>query len=70
MKRAACVLIQREDGKILGITRKDGSSIGLIGGKCDEGESCSDAAERELRRRGTSSEWQPEYGRRMQVQER
>jgi hypothetical protein len=29
-----------------------------------------DAAERELRRRGTSSDWQREHGRRLQVQER
>lgn len=49
LPRAACVLIQRPDGKILAVSRKDNpKDLGLPGGKVEPGESCSQAAEREL----------------------
>ena len=48
MRRAACILII-EKGKVLGVSRKDNpDDWGLIGGKCEEGESFEDAARREL----------------------
>ena len=48
-KRAACCFIQREDGKILGVTRKDDyNAWGLPGGKVDPGETPEQTAIREL----------------------
>lgn len=47
-KRAACVLIVSNDGKILSVARKnDPSKIGLPGGKVDPGETIESAARRE-----------------------
>jgi 8-oxo-dGTP pyrophosphatase MutT (NUDIX family) len=49
LPRAACVLIIRDDGKILAVSRKDDhTDMGLPGGKVEPGESCADAAKREL----------------------
>lgn len=49
LPRAACVLIRRPDGKILAVSRKDDhTAFGLVGGKVEEGETCSQAAAREL----------------------
>lgn len=47
---AVCCFIRRNDGKILGVTRKtDHSDWGLPGGKVDEGETLEQAATRELK---------------------
>lgn len=47
-KKAVCVLITNEEGKLLSVSRKDNpSDIGLIGGKVDDGESLIDAVIRE-----------------------
>jgi 8-oxo-dGTP pyrophosphatase MutT (NUDIX family) len=47
--KAACVLIQRDDGLFLGVSRKyDTSQFGLPGGKVDPGETPEQAAVREL----------------------
>jgi 8-oxo-dGTP pyrophosphatase MutT (NUDIX family) len=47
MKRAACILII-EKGFVLAASRKDNlNDWGLVGGKCEEGESFEDAAARE-----------------------
>jgi 8-oxo-dGTP pyrophosphatase MutT (NUDIX family) len=46
---AALVFIQREDGKILAVSRKnDKNDFNLIGGKIENGETPLDAAIREL----------------------
>lgn len=46
--RSACILIVKDD-KILAISRKNNhNDFGLIGGKCEIGESFEDAAIREL----------------------
>jgi 8-oxo-dGTP pyrophosphatase MutT (NUDIX family) len=47
--RAACCFVQREDGKILAVSRKyDKTQMGLPGGKVNDGENFEDAAKREL----------------------
>lgn len=47
--QAACCFIQRNDGKILGVSRKDDPrAMGLPGGKVDPGETSEEAAAREL----------------------
>ena len=49
MKKASCCFIQRNDGKILGVSRKNNSNDwGLPGGKVDLGETFIQAAAREL----------------------
>lgn len=49
LKRAACVLIVAEDGKVLAVSRKDNPNAwGLPGGKVDPGETEEQAAGREL----------------------
>jgi 8-oxo-dGTP pyrophosphatase MutT (NUDIX family) len=48
MKEAVCALIFRDNGKILGVSRKDDlSQMGLIGGKVDDGETREQALLRE-----------------------
>ena len=48
-KRAACVLIVAEDGKVLAVSRKDNPNVwGLPGGKVDPAETEEQAAAREL----------------------
>ena len=50
MKQAVCLFIQNEEGKILGVARRDDhEKFGLPGGKVDPGESHMQAAIRELR---------------------
>lgn len=50
MKQAVCALIFTEDGKILGVSRKDNpTAFGLIGGKVDEGETPEEALIRETK---------------------
>lgn len=47
---SALCFIQREDGKILGVSRKDNhNSWGLPGGKVEQNETIEDAAKRELK---------------------
>lgn len=46
-KYASCVLITREDGKILSLFRADGKGYGLPGGKQDPGETFAETAIRE-----------------------
>lgn len=46
-KYASCVLIAREDGKILSLFRADGKGYGLPGGKLDPGENLEECAVRE-----------------------
>jgi 8-oxo-dGTP pyrophosphatase MutT (NUDIX family) len=47
--RGACCFVQREDGKILAVSRKyDKTQMGLPGGKVEKGENFEDAAKREL----------------------
>ena len=49
LPKAACVLVIDQEGLILAISRKhDKNDFGLPGGKVDEGETCSQAAAREL----------------------
>jgi len=49
MRKAACVLLVREDRKLLGASRR-GSTVdfNLVGGKVDPGESVKEAAIREF----------------------
>lgn len=48
MKKAVCVLILNDDGKILSVSRKDDhTAFGLPGGKVDPGETLPAAAIRE-----------------------
>jgi len=48
MRQAVCALIPRENGRVLGVSRKDNiSKWGLIGGKVDEGETPEEALLRE-----------------------
>jgi 8-oxo-dGTP diphosphatase len=48
MKEAVCALIYTENGKILGVSRKDRlDKFGLIGGKVDDGETPEQALLRE-----------------------
>ena len=48
MRQAAVMLIIK-DGRILGISRRyDKTKFGLIGGKCDDGETTIQAALREV----------------------
>jgi mutator protein MutT len=50
VKESACVLIFNEEGKILGVSRKDDpTAFGLPGGKLDPGETHEQAAVRECR---------------------
>jgi 8-oxo-dGTP diphosphatase len=50
MPRAVCLLLQREDGKILAVSRKeDRTKFGLPGGKVDPGETEEEALAREVR---------------------
>ena len=50
VKRAACVYLENEEGKILGVSRKDDpGAFGLPGGKVDPGETPKEAAIRECR---------------------
>jgi ADP-ribose pyrophosphatase YjhB (NUDIX family) len=45
---SSCVLARRLDGRVLVVSRKDGSGFGLPGGKMEEGETPKIAACREL----------------------
>lgn len=48
-KQAACCLILSDDGKVLGVSRKDDpTAFGMPGGKVDPGETAEQAAAREL----------------------
>lgn len=50
MKRAVCLFYQREDGKILAVSRKDNHALfGLPGGKVDDGETELEALVREVK---------------------
>lgn len=50
MPRSACVLVWRQDGKVLGVARKDDpAAFTLPGGKLEKGETFAQAAARELR---------------------
>ncbi|HVI41290.1 MAG TPA: NUDIX hydrolase [Anaerovoracaceae bacterium] len=50
MKRAVCILLFNEEGKVLGVSRKDNpDDFGLPGGKVDLGETEEEAVIRELR---------------------
>lgn len=47
---AVCALVVREDGKVLGVTRKtDHNAWGLVGGKIDPGETAIEAIIREVK---------------------
>ena len=49
MRKAVCILVFNEDGKILGVSRKnDATNFGLPGGKVDSGETEEQAVLREL----------------------
>lgn len=49
MKKAACVLLVREDGKFLGASRRgEPNNMNLVGGKVDPGETVEVAAHREF----------------------
>ena len=46
----ALVVLINDDGEVLAVSRKDNhEDFGLVGGKCDEGESPMDAAVREAK---------------------
>lgn len=48
--KVSLIFIQREDGKILAVSRKDNhSDMGLPGGKVEENESFEEAAIREMK---------------------
>lgn len=50
MKRAVCLFVRRDDGKILAVSRKnDFNRFGLPGGKVDPGETDEEALRREVR---------------------
>jgi 8-oxo-dGTP pyrophosphatase MutT (NUDIX family) len=50
IRKAACCLIIRRDGKVLAVSRKyDKNAMGLPGGKIDPGETPEQAAQRELK---------------------
>lgn len=49
LPEAVCALVVREDGKVLGVSRKDDSDdFGLPGGKVEAGESLEASVRREL----------------------
>ena len=50
MRKAVCVILKNEVGKILAVSRKDNHELfGLVGGKVDEGETIEEAIIREAK---------------------
>jgi 8-oxo-dGTP pyrophosphatase MutT (NUDIX family) len=49
MRQAACILLLREDGKLLAASRRgEPENVNLVGGKVDKGEKVHEAALREF----------------------
>lgn len=47
--KAAIIFIENSKGEVLVTTRRNSTTVGLVGGKVDDGETCVQAALREAR---------------------